>query len=318
MSDPTQPTGTLPTPGAAPASWRTRREVGTRVGIRIVLWMLRRVGYAPARALVACVAFHYWLFAPANRRWIRQFQERALGRSSRWRTFRTVFAFAESILDRSFALMGQGNRFRLTIDAPPGLLDGTQPARGCLVLGAHLGVMEMARAFAQMQRIRFSMLMHVGPSSQLYEEMKRLDPALERNIIPVASDADAVAPLLEMRARIEQGEYVGINGDRTWVSGPRVRVPFLGVERDFPAGPYLLGTALKAPMLLMFLVKTGTCDYRLCIERFAEPGDWPSRRDRQAGVEAMARRYSERLEAYARRYPTQWFNFYDFWGSEAD
>jgi predicted LPLAT superfamily acyltransferase len=27
------------------------------------------------------------------------------------------------------------------------------------------------------------------------------------------------------------------------------------------------------------------------------------------------RRYAERLESYCLRYPDNWFNFFDFWGS---
>lgn len=304
-----------PPPAAPSGSWRMAREVGSRFGIRFTLLLMRVVGYRLARAFVALIALYYAFAIPSARRHIGEFHRRTLGRSSRWLAFRSVFAFAESILDRAYAVLGQGRRFRLTVHAPPGLLDGTAPPRGHLVIGAHLGVMEMARAFAETERVHFSMLMHGAPSSRLYDEMKRLDPGIDRNVIPVASDADAVAPLLEVRARLDQGEYVGILGDRTWVSGPRVRVPFLGTERDFPAGPYVLAAALKAPILLMFLVKTGVRDYALFIERFAEPGDLPARKDRAAGVNALARRYAARLEDYARRFPTQWYNFYDFWGS---
>ena len=320
MTAPPPRTQDDPSPGPVPAStsWRLRREVGSRWGIRSMLWLLRRAGYRPARFVVAWIAFYYALGSPSTRRWISEFHRRAIGRTSFLLTYRSIFAFAESILDRAIAFLGQGRKFRLTIHAPPGLLEGTEPRRGHLVLGAHLGVMEMARAFAEMEGVRFSMLMHAAPSSRLYDEMKRLDPDLEKNVIPVASDADAVGPLLEVRERLEKGEYVGINGDRAWVSGPRIRMPFLGSPRDFPAGPYLLATALKAPVLLMFLIKTGVRDYDLFIERFAEPADLPSRKDRAAGVEAMARRYAERLEDYARRYPNQWYNFYDFWGSAED
>jgi predicted LPLAT superfamily acyltransferase len=299
-------------------AWQDTREVGSRWGIRFTMGLMRLVGYRVTRAFVACLALYYAFTMPSARRHIGEFHRRALGRSSRWLAFRSVFAFAESILDRAFAVLGKGRRFQLTVHAPPGLLDGTAPPRGHLVLGAHLGVMEMARAFAQTQHVAFSMLMHDAPSSVLYDEMKRLDPGMGRNVIPVASEAESIAPLLEVRERLEKGEYVGILGDRTWHSGVRVRIPFLGAQRDFPAGPYLLAAALKAPVLLMFLVKTGTRTYALHIERFAEPGDLPTRRDRAAGVDALARRYAARLEEYARRYPTQWYNFYDFWGSTGD
>lgn len=308
------------TPGddapAAPPPWLRAREVGSAWGIRFVLGLARVAGYRAARAFVALIAMYYAFASPRARASVAEFHRRALGRTSRVLAFRSLFAFAESILDRAFTAMGRGRRFRLVVHAPPGLLDGTEPPRGHLVLGAHLGVMEMARAFAETERVAFSMLMHAGPSSRLYDELKRLDPHLHDNLIPVASEADAVGPLLQVRERLERGQYVGVLADRTWPTGPRVRVPFLGGDRDFPAGPYLLAAALKAPVLLMFLVKTGPVDYALLIERFAEPADLPDRRDRAAGVERLARRYAERLGHHARRHPTQWYNFHDFWGPE--
>ncbi len=297
-------------------SWLDTRERGSILGIRTVLVLMRLLGYRATRVIVACIAFYFALAAREVRRHLGEFHRRAGGRASFWRAYRSIFAFAESMLDRAFAVMGQGRRFRLAVHAPPGLLDGTEPPRGHLVLGAHLGVMEMARAFSQTEHVEFSFLMYDAPSGRLYQEMRRLSPDMDRNVIPVASNADAVAPLLQVRERLDRGEYVGILADRTWVSGPRVRLPFLGTPRDFPAGPYLLAAALKAPVLLMFMIKTGVRDYALFIERFAEPADLPSRKDRQAGVEALARRYAERLEDYARRYPSQWYNFYDFWGTQ--
>jgi predicted LPLAT superfamily acyltransferase len=298
--------------------WQNTREVGSRLGIRFTLGLIRIVGYRATRAFVALLALYYTFRVPEARRCLAEFHRYALGRSSHWLTYRSFFAFAESILDRAFAVMGRGRSFNLKVQSPAGLLDGTEPPRGHLVIGAHLGVMEMARAFAETERVNFSMMMHDAPSSRLYDELKRLDPGIERNVIQVASDADSVAPLLEVRARLDRGEYVGILGDRTFANGPRVKVPFMGVEREFPAGPFLLAAALKAPILLMFLVKTDVSKYSLLIERFAEPEDLPNRRDRSAGVEALALRYSVRLEEYARRYPTQWYNFYDFWGPKKD
>ena len=85
-----------------------------------------------------------------------------------------------------------------------------------------------------------------------------------------------VTHVLEVRERLARGEFVGILADRAWRSGPTVRVPFLGRERAFPAGPYQLAAALKCPIQLMFMVKTGSRDYRLIIEDFASPDELPA------------------------------------------
>lgn len=292
-------------------AWYDMREHGSRMGLRLTLSLLRVVPYPAVRALVAAIAFYYAVFARAARRAIADFQRAALGRTSFASQYRTVFRFAESILDRACALSGRASPFRLAADNEAGSLALHARGQGVLVLGAHLGTLEMARAFHQARGVRFSMLIYSARSSMLYQEFRRLSPDVDDAMIEI--DPDGVAHVLEVRERLARGEFVGILADRTWRSGPTVRVPFLGRERAFPAGPYLLAAALKCPVQLMLMVKQGARDYRLVIEDFASPDELPARADRDAGVRRLAARFAQRLEHHCRRHPHQWYNFFDFW-----
>ena len=92
-----------------------------------------------------------------------------------------------------------------------------------------------------------------------------------------------------------------------------VSVPFLGEPALLPTGPLMLCAALGAPVVLFFGVRTGD----------GLPGSFRTVRDRivlqrsrrAEDVAGWVSRYAERLEAYCRIYPFNWFNFYDFWGS---
>ena len=68
--------------------------------------------------------------------------------------------------------------------------------------------------------------------------------------------------------------------------------------------------------MLAFGLYRGGAHYDLVFEPFSEGVDLP-RRDRQAGVDALIRRYAERLEHHVRSAPYNWFNFYDFWSVDA-
>jgi predicted LPLAT superfamily acyltransferase len=106
---------------------------------------------------------------------------------------------------------------------------------------------------------------------------------------------------------------VVIAGDRTPVGGHgRVsRVPFFGRPAPLPQGPWVLAALLGCPVRLLFCLRT-TAGWEVAIEDFAERVVLP-RGDRQAMVEGYATRYAGRLEAWARRDPLQWYNFFDFW-----
>ena len=68
---------------------------------------------------------------------------------------------------------------------------------------------------------------------------------------------------------------------------------------------------LGCPVRLLFCLRQGK-GWQLEIEDFAERVVLP-RGSREAAMTEYAARYSARLEAFARRAPMQWYNFFDFW-----
>jgi len=72
---------------------------------------------------------------------------------------------------------------------------------------------------------------------------------------------------------------------------------------------------LQVPVILFFALHRGPRSYDVHFELLAERVG-TSRAARADAVACETRRFAERLEAYARRAPYNWFNFYDFW-SEA-
>ena len=64
-------------------------------------------------------------------------------------------------------------------------------------------------------------------------------------------------------------------------------------------------------MLAVFVMKEGLRRYRIFVHQIGEgcKRSLPAR----ARAELFAEEFARRLEEVVRRYPTQWFNFYDFW-----
>ena len=56
-------------------------------------------------------------------------------------------------------------------------------------------------------------------------------------------------------------------------------------------------------------MKEGRRRYKVLLERLPEPAGVT----RQERVQSLADAYASALEAVVRRYPDQWYNFYDFW-----
>src|SRR5208283_1275663 len=116
---------------------------------------------------------------------------------------------------------------------------------------------------------------------------------------------------LEMLRSLRDGTVLAVQGDRP-IDRHVVRVPFLGHEAPFPVGPFLLAALSGAPLIATFSVQVAPATYRF----FAEPPaqlSFRSDQSRDPQLRAWVQQYVFQLEALVRRYPYQWFNFYDFW-----
>jgi len=291
-------------------TWYSMRERGSRWGVRASLFIMKTLGYSIARVLLYPISFYFYLFAPRVRRRIGDFLALATGGASAWSTWRIIFNFSESIMDRAMVMMGRADLFSLTIHGGEVAEPLKQAGRGAIVVGAHLGAWEVTRGFAGRERIDLKMLMYEVRSSMLYEEFLRLDPNLYKAIIRL--EPGSTGHVLEVRERVARGDFIGILGDRVWMSGPVTRIEFLGREAEFPVGPYHLASILDCPVLLMFMLKKGRRDYHLYVEELTSPVRVP-RGERDSFAEEMALKFAGRLESYAREFPLQWYNFHDFW-----
>ena len=293
-------------------SWYSAREKGSELGMRLTLLIMRVVGYRISRLVVAVIALYYTLFSPAARRCLAAFQRRAMGRSGFGLCYRTIRGFSEGMMDRAYMLMGRRDFLEFEPHVSPCFEQLVDEGRGGILLGSHLGALEVCRLSSGGQRYPITPLIQTGISPMFYRVLKRIDPQVEERMLLVETGAMELALLA--RDRVEQGEVVAILADRVNIGGPSTRIPFLGDETSFPLGPHAIASALGCPVFTIFVAKIGPRRYELHIEEFAH-GEAPSTRsERRARIESLARRFVERLEHYCRRFPTQWYNFHDFWG----
>ncbi len=301
-----------PTAAAAVArSWTTAPERGTDGAVRLMLWILRRLGWRAGHLLLYPIAGYFLLSSPKQRNHARAYLRRALGRKpGALDLFRLWFAFSSTILDRVFLTSGRTENHRIEVEGLDALKSVLAEGRGCLLLGAHFGSFEALRAVADAGApVELAVLMH--------EANARRVQALA-NAFGGSRHAAAVIPLgttdamLRAHEVLNRGGMVGLLADRR-PHGERVsRVPFLGEPAPLPLGPHLLAGMLGAPVMLAFGVWKGPRRYLVRFESFAESGS-PDRANRNAAAAERAARYAARLEAMCRAHPYNWFNFHDFW-----
>ncbi|HAL68561.1 MAG TPA: glycosyl transferase, partial [Pseudomonas sp.] len=234
---------------------------------------------------------------------------------SSWQVFRQFMAFAEALLDKLDVWNGKLRIEDIEIHDPAGLRRQLRGARGQMLVGAHLGNLEVCRALAEIgEQVTMNVLVHTRHAER-FNRLLGEAGATNLRLIQVSELDPAV--MLQLSERLERGEWLAIAGDRVPLHGGRtVEVDFLGHRAAFPQGPWLLAGMLECPLNLLFCLKHDG-RYHVTLEPFAERLQW-RRGQRDQVIAQWAARYADRLGHYCTRAPLQWFNFYPFWKTDDD
>ncbi|WP_082132474.1 acyltransferase [Luteimonas sp. FCS-9] len=294
------------------SEWKRRREGGGRFALSLIRGIASHCGRAPARALLHPITLYFLLRRGAERRDSRAYLTRVFGRPATLaEVARHVHTFAATILDRLFLLSESTRRFDVRTEGLEALHAHLEAGRGVLLFGSHLGSFEVLRVLArQRPQTPIRVVLDRAHGRAVTELLEALNPEVAATVIDAGADGPSVA--LAIQEALGQGAMVALLVDRSQEGGATLEVPFLGAPAQFPVAPWLLAAVLKVPVMLAFGLYRGGNRYDLVFEPFSDGIDLP-RRERQAGVAALIRRYAARLEHHARSAPYNWFNFYDFW-----
>ncbi|MEM9457073.1 MAG: lipid A biosynthesis acyltransferase [Myxococcota bacterium] len=318
MSEPAPDPAPDPAPSAravavppARATWLNTAERGTILGIRVVFFMATVLGRVPTRLLVRGIALWYALFDRPSRQASRQWWTVIDGTPPPWRRiYGHILRFSQTALDRIFLLRGKTSVFEVTRTGLHHLEAARDAGKGAVLLGAHLGSFEAMRAGADKDEVPVNILGHFENARMINALFERLNPQTAAKVIHIG--ADSVDFIFKVQQRIEAGEFVAVLGDRTGLNEKTVTVEFFGHPARFPVGPFLLASVLRCPVLLTFGLYREPNRYDLHCEPFADRLALP-RGNREARLQEYVQRFAQRLEAYCRQAPDNWFNFYDFW-----
>lgn len=295
--------------------WKHRPEGGGRFAIRLIGGIARHGGRGIARACLYPITLYFYCVRGAERRASGEYLQRLRGRPARaLEVARHIHTFAATILDRVFLLAGRTGLFDIRSSGTEPLLQMLDQGRGVLVFGSHLGSFDALRVLARMRpELKLRVLMDRAHNAAITELLAELDPKLADCIIDAGQDGTAI--VLAIQQALEEGAMVALLVDRARPDEPAVIAPLLGSAAAFPAAPWLIANALKAPIVLAFGLYLGGNRYDLRFESFAEVVDIP-RRGRTEALSTLIHRYAGRLEHHLRDAPYNWFNFYDFWHSQ--
>ncbi|MGH6624304.1 MAG: acyl-CoA synthetase [Burkholderiaceae bacterium] len=294
--------------------WTRAPERGSPWLIKLIVALARSFPRRWVTLLLYPIVAYFVVFSPRQAAASRHFLTRALRRAPRQReVFDHYLTFARMVLDRVYWLSREPHGIRVQVDGQEAIekeLAGR--TEGALILSAHLGSFEALRGAGELaagRRIR--PVMYVSNASKMHQVLDAINPQIARDAIMAGRPGTMIA----IKDAIARGDLVGILADRSPLPERTALVSFMGEDAPFPIGAYRLAALLNAPIYFACAVLVGD-DYRICFERMEPASADMSVDDRKEWVASQAALFARHLEFYARAYPFNWFNFYDFWQEE--
>lgn len=232
-----------------------------------------------------------------------------------WKAFRYVYLnhyrFGQIILDR-FAMYA-GRQFQIDLDGNDLFVELSHGESGFMVLSCHVGNYELAGYTFKATEKRYNALVFSGEAKQVMENRSRVFSGNNIRMIPASED---MSHLFLMNDALASGEIVSIPGDRIFGSPRFVECSFMGSTARFPLGPYMMALQRGVPTVAIFVMKESAYRYQVYIRQIqTDDRKFASRQEKAAN---LAQHFASEIEAILKRYPEQWFNYYEFWNHDTE
>ncbi len=290
------------------SSWKGKSR-GNRLGYRIFVWVLRNFGVLPAYFLLRFVVLYFFLFSYQSSRTLFQFYRRRIGfgpvRSIGY-LYKNYFQLGQSIIDKVVVMSGIKNKFTFNFDGEAHLRQMVEMKQGGILLSAHIGSWDIAGHLLKRLDTVINIVLFDGEYQQIKAYLDQVTGKRAVNVIVIKND---LSHIYAIDAAFKNNELICMHADRFLEGNKTLSARFCGDEARFPMGPFLLAATFKVPVSFVFAVKESKLHYHF----FASPVKKYDGLPKEALLRKMLDDFAGEMDDKAKRYPEQWFNYYDFW-----
>lgn len=221
-----------------------------------------------------------------------------------YKTYSSHCIFAQVVIDK-FAMYA-GHKFDIEIEGYSNFLSLADGEKGFMQLSSHIGNYEIAGYSLVAKTKTFNALVFGGEKSSVMENRNKMFDKTNIKMIPINND---MSHLFIIEKALNDGEIVSMPADRIFGSSKYVSCNLLGKEARFPLGPFRVVTMKGLDVLAVNVMKTSLNGYKI----YVTPLNYDKSATRSEQVSQLSHAYVSELEKHILQYPTQWFNYFEFW-----
>ncbi|CAI8921522.1 lipid A biosynthesis acyltransferase [Chryseobacterium sp. IT-36CA2] len=287
--------------------WKGKSK-GTVLGYRIFVWCIRNIGIRSSYGVLYFVTAYYSLFQKKSNQYILYYFQKRLNYGywkSKASIFKSYFTFGKVLIDKTAISAGLREKYTYEFDGIENLRNLLAAKKGGVLISAHIGNFEIAEHF--FADIDFDCQINLVTTDQEVTVIKEYleSVAVKESNIKFIYVKEDMSHIFEINKALSENELICFTGDRYFEGSKYLEAELLGKSAKFPAGPFLIASRLGVPVVYVYVMKEKNLHYHL----YARVARNIKNRDSQGLLQS----YVDNLETMVKKYPLQWFNYFDFW-----
>lgn len=282
------------------------KSKGTLLGYKIFIFCIKKLGIKAAYSVLIFVAFYYFITQFSSNKvtyyYFRQRQKYSFLKAI-WCVYYSYFVFGQTIIDKTAISAGLRDEFTYEFDGVELLFQLLEEKKGGILISAHVGNFEIAEHF--FGEIDLNCQINLVTTDREHSIIKEyIESVTKKSSIKFIIVKDDMSHIFDINNALSNNELICFTGDRYFEGTKSLSEELLGQPANFPAGPFLIASKLKVPVVFVYVMKEANLHYHL----YARQAEVKHR-----DVQGVLKAYTNSVETILKKYPMQWFNYFDFW-----
>jgi len=281
----------------------TTKQRGSGWSISLVFNLYKIFGYKFIYYLMYPVTFFYFIFATNVRDALKIYYKHLNIPFSNKLFYEHLRVFAICMVDRFISKVDpKSYTFEYDdIESPSKILNS-----GTILVYSHFGGWAASSNSSHVKN-----KVNIVMKEVMLNSIKNIETAIKHkdniNIIDLSEGTISVS--VKIANALLNNEIVAIMADRASNIQAEIEVDFLNGKARFNKNPFQIAYKMDKPILVYFIILIGIQRYK--VEYIKIDMDKTMKED-EAILKAL-NIYIKKYEEILKKYPTQWFNFYNFW-----
>ena len=286
----------------------------------MILWHIYKIaGRKPVEFIVFFVTLFTFIGAPKIRKCSQKFQKIASGNGSLLQAFRHFLTYAYTLIDVMEMYtdkFGVQNIYFADENDKQILFKDLLEKKGVCFLCSHLGNTNAMRTFfksgTEIDWIKVNLFLEVNQCKVFKNFLSEIAPDDPINVYPV-ENIDLTTSI-EIKDKLDNGEIIFIAGDRISAhnTGSVFQAEFLDHKAYFPEGAFRFSLIIDVPIYFIACTREKDGKYAIRLQKFEFAAG------RKARLAELHKQYIKFLEDLTKKYPLQFYHFYDFFCDKID